>query len=201
MFRHSKSQNTGHPPGRNGVMMAALFAVALGLTGCGGTDRAPIASQVTVAEYPLQPGDRVGVPVFGQDELKTEATIPPDGRLEIPLIGPIEAGGKTVAELRDDLTVRLNDAYLVDPQVTIEVLKYRPISVLGEVTRPGRFEFEPGMSVQDVVALAGGFSRRAEEDEVVLTRRFAGSEPIEQTALRTTALFPGDVIRVRRRWF
>lgn len=182
-------------------MAAALFAVALGLTGCGGTDRAPIASQVTVSEYPLQPGDRVGISVFGQDDLKTEATIPPDGQLEIPLIGPIEAGGKTVAELRDDLTVRLNESFLVDPQVTIEILKYRPITVLGEVSRPGRFDFEPGMSVQDVVALAGGFSRRAEEDEVVLTRRFAGSEPIERTALPTTALFPGDVIRVRRRWF
>lgn len=201
MFQHSRSNDIWHRSGRTGALLAALCAVALGLSGCGGTDRAPIATQVTVAEYPLQPGDRVGISVFGQDDLATESTIPPDGRLEIPLIGPVEAGGKTVAELRDDLTVRLNDGYLVDPQVTVEVLKYRAISVLGEVTRPGRFEFEPGMSVQDAVALAGGFSRRAEEDDVILTRRFAGSEPIERTALPVTGLFPGDVIRVRRRWF
>jgi polysaccharide export outer membrane protein len=181
-------------------LITSTLAVFL-LAACGGPDRAPIETRMTLAEYPLQPGDRIMISVFGQDDLKTEATIPTDGRLEMPLIGLVEAGGKTVAGLRDDLTTLLNDGYLVDPQVTIEILKYRLISVLGEVTRPGRFDFEPGMSVQDVVALAGGFSRRAEEDEVVLTRRFAGAEPIERTALPTTALFPGDIIRVRRRWF
>jgi polysaccharide export outer membrane protein len=89
--------------------------------------------------------------------------------------------------------------YLVDPQVSIEVLNYRPFYIIGEVNNPGSFEYVNGMTVINAVALAGGFTYRADQDDIVISR--GGSSGPEVQAAPDTQVLPGDIIEIQERFF
>jgi protein involved in polysaccharide export with SLBB domain len=182
---------------------AVLLALAAApLAGCafGPDDAPPPPTPPPLDRYALAVGDRLSVRVLGQPGFAVEADIFEDGRIEVPFVGGVPAAGRSVVELRDDLTRRVNRDFVIDPQVSVEVLRYRPFFVLGQVNAPGRFDFAPGLDAREAVAMAGGFTRRAETGSVFLIRRIDG-RPAELEVSLDTRLFPGDTLRVERRWF
>ncbi len=147
--------------------------------------------------YRLGPGDRIRVTVFGQPDLSGEHTVDGEGYIVVPLAGAIAAAGLTTHQLADEIARRLQSSgFLVDPSVIVQLVAYRPIYVLGEVDRPGSYEFREGMTVTNAVALAGGYTYRADRSAVTIERggcRFA--------AQQGARVAPGDVITVPERLF
>jgi polysaccharide export outer membrane protein len=94
----------------------------------------------------------------------------------------------------------LRSGYIRDPSVAVEVETYRPFFILGEVAAPGQYPYVPNMSVESAVAIAGGFSPRAQRDRVTLTHT-GNSGPSRAEVPLGTPLSPGDTILVGERWF
>ena len=122
------------------------------------------------------------------------------GSITMPLIGSVPARGRTPAGLASEITGRLRNGYIREPSVAVEIEAYRPFFILGEVAAPGQYPYVPNMSVETAVAIAGGFSPRAQRDRVTLTHTdHSGSSRF--VVPLGSALGPGDTILVGERWF
>jgi len=176
-------------------MLAALAS----LWGCGvnSVDLPPPPAERPV--YRLVSGDKVSVQVFGQPEQSGQFEVNADGNLSLPLIGAVPARDRSVAEVTDDLRSRL-DRFIVNPRFNVDVVTYRPVFVLGEVKNPGGYAYAVGLTVQQAVALAGGFTYRAITDKVVLTRK-TDAGPREYGVEPSDIVAPGDTLEVRQRLF
>ncbi|MGH6880352.1 MAG: polysaccharide biosynthesis/export family protein [Hypericibacter sp.] len=157
-------------------------------------------AQATSDQYHLGPGDKVRVTVFGDDQLSGEFQVDANGAIAMPLIGEVDARGRTTTELATTVTEKLSKDYLKDPKVSVEVIDYRPFYILGEVRNPGSYPFVNGMRVMNAVALAGGFTYRAREGHMKINRDIDGQVQ-ELEADQTTVVLPGDVIEVPERFF
>lgn len=166
--------------------------------GTASTEEGGVAAQIT--EYLLGPGDRLTVTVFGQPDMSGEFEVDGSGQLTLPLVGTVDAGGLTVAGLTESLTDRLARDFLVDPQVSVEVLNYRPFYILGELKSPGSYAYVAGIDVRQSVAIAGGFTRRAWTSEVTIVRETRDGRRKFVAPLDAIVL-PGDTIVVTRRVF
>jgi polysaccharide export outer membrane protein len=153
-----------------------------------------------IHSYRLGPGDALRVTVFRHEDLSGEFTLDGDGYFAMPLVGEILGGGRSARQLENEIEVALKSGgYLVEPQVSIQVLNYRPFYIIGEVNNPGSFEYVNGMTVINAVALAGGFTYRADQDDIVISR--GGSSGPELEAAPDTEVLPGDIIEVQERFF
>jgi len=174
---------------------------AAALSGCAYRDGPPIdVVQEPQGPYTLAAGDRLRIIVFGQDNLSNSYAVDGGGRISMPLIGIVQAGGQTTAQLERTIEARLRNGFLREPKVSVEVEQYRPFFILGEVTTAGQFPFVNGMTVQTAVAIAGGFGPRALRSQADITRQVNG-ELITATVPITFPVRPGDTILVRERWF
>lgn len=90
--------------------------------------------------------------------------------------------------------------YLKDPRVSVEVLNYRPFYIIGEVKKPGSYAYVSGMTVVNAIALAGGYTYRARENNILVTRA-TDPKNIKHPADHDTQVLPGDVIEVPERFF
>ncbi len=150
--------------------------------------------------YRLDAGDRLRVVVYGQEGLTNTYTVDAGGSITMPLIGAVRARGLTPAELAAAVTAQLKKGYLREPYVAAEVESYRPFFILGEVTAPGQYPYVPNMTVESAVAIAGGFTPRAQRSDVQLTRT-GGAGTQRATVPPGTVLKPGDTVVVTERWF
>lgn len=179
-------------------LMSARAVLAFALLAIPVMDARPVhAAESAPYEYLLGPGDKLRITVFGEDDLSGEFEVDGAGRMSFPLVGEVVAGGRTVRQFVTDLQSSLN-SYLRDPRVSAEVTNYRPFTILGEVQEPGSYPYKNGMSVLEAVGLAGGFTYRADEDEVEVKRNNTSAD---YPADETTKILPGDVIRVGERYF
>lgn len=180
---------------------ALLFSlVLLPLSAC--QTAAPSSIPVTEAasDYTLGVGDKVRITVYGQTELTNEYSVEPDGGISMPLVGTVGAAGYSTQEVKQAIIDRLQPDYLVNPQVSVEMIGFRSVYVLGEVQQPGKYEYVPSMTLQQAVAIAGGYTYRAQEDSADVTRHVKGAINTFPVDGRTI-LKPGDTILVKRRWF
>ena len=122
-------------------------------------------------EYYLGPEDVVQVWVYKEPDLSTTAVVRPDGKLSIPLIGELDAKGRTAVQLQDEIRQKLS-TYVEQPVVTVIVkeINYPKISVLGQVRKPDQYKIRQRLTVLDAIALAGGFTDYAKKDRVVVLR-------------------------------
>jgi len=157
----------------------------------------PVCAQ---ADYRLSVGDRVQVTVYGQDDLTGEYEIDDGGRISMPLIDKVVAAGLTLVQLEQAIHDRYKPDYLKNPRVSVEMLNYQPFYIFGEVNNPGRYEYERGMTVINAVALAGGYTHRANKDNVRI-ERVDGEDKAQIKAAANTVILPGDVIEVPERFF
>jgi len=164
-----------------------------------GTAATPV-KEAEEAEYALGSGDKLRVTVFGESDLSGEFVVDDAGFVRLPLIGEIVAKGRTVHQLEDDIAAKLGAKYMKDPRVSIEVLTYRPFYIIGEVNKPGEYPFVVNMSVLNAVAMAGGYTYRANESSVYI-RRKGDEDEKKYPADDTTKLAPGDIVHIVERWF
>jgi len=149
--------------------------------------------------YRLDSGDKVSLQVFGQAELSGQYDVGADGAVMLPLIGGLTVRGLTVEEASASAERRYAKL-MVDPRVSAYVAAYRSIYVLGEVNHAGTFPFSPGLRVQQAVAIAGGFTRRAITERVVLIRS-TPQGPQRYSAAPDDLIQPGDTLDIQRRIF
>jgi polysaccharide export outer membrane protein len=165
-----------------------------------GRDLAPLPDQAAAA-YHLGPNYVVRVITFGDQQLTAEFRVSDSGNIAIPLLGNIHAAGLSTRELESRIADQLVAKHLYkDPSVSVEIVTYRPIFVLGEVTRPGQYPYEPGMTVLTAVAVAGGFTYRAVDNYAAIVRQI-NAHPVEGRVARQTLVQPGDVISIFERRF
>src|SRR5689334_4548878 len=161
---------------------------------------APVAATVEDGPYSLDSGDKLRIVVFGQDTLSNTYTVDAQGMVSLPLVGAIGARGLTTSQLGGAIAARLRSGYVRDPSVAVEIETYRPFFVLGEVTFPCQSPYVPNMTVENAIAIAGGFTPRASKDKVTITRKVQG-EPSRFVLPLRYPLRPGDTIEVSERWF
>jgi polysaccharide export outer membrane protein len=152
-----------------------------------------------IREYIMGAGDKVKITVFGEEDLSGQFEVSSTGEVSMPLIGPVKAAGNTVSALENAIAGKLKEGYMKDPRVSVEVNSYRPFFIVGEVMKPGSYDYVNGMSVITAVALAGGYTYRADKDGI--TVKHGGRDGREAPAKEDTSLAPGDVIRVPERFF
>jgi polysaccharide export outer membrane protein len=152
-------------------------------------------------DYRLGPGDKVRVTVFNEDKLSGEFVVANNGDVAVPLIGDVKAGGLTPVAFQAAVQDKLTASGMVrEPKVSADVISYRPFYILGEVSKPGQYPYAIGLTVTKAVATAGGFTYRANDREVFITKEGASQEtPLSLTA--ASWIGPGDTIRVAERHF
>ncbi|MCJ2180020.1 polysaccharide biosynthesis/export family protein [Novosphingobium album (ex Hu et al. 2023)] len=168
------------------------------LMGCAATATRPLPS-VDLVEYRLAPGDRLRLDVFREEGFSGEYVINDQGMIGLPQVGDVQAAGKTLAQLRGELTATLRQDYVRNARISLDVVSYRPIYILGEVAKPGEYAYTGGMSVYALVAKAGGFTYRANEHVVWIRHAGEASETAYELTSGASVL-PGDTVRIGPRY-
>lgn len=188
------------------VARAARFGfpfvvTGVSLTGCSPGSDLPLIPQYDPASYTIGVGDRINVSTFGENQFQTSTRIPMDGNIVFPLIGMIKAEGLTPKELSQSVAASLKDHTIFsNAKVTVQVVEYRPISVIGEVEHGGQFPYQPGMMMLKAVAAAGGFSYRAFQDYAYVVRQEPNGAVVGRIRPQDYVK-PDDVIKVYERHF
>jgi polysaccharide export outer membrane protein len=156
----------------------------------------PVAPDATIA-YKLGVADKIRVAVYGEPALSGEFLVNADGSLALPLIGNIHAAGLSAPEVQAALEARYADGLLNDPHVGVEVLRYRPFFIYGQVLRPGVYPFSRNLTVLKAVSLAQGFTVRANRGKIYITTDGGN----ERRAKPDELIQPSDLIRVPGRNF
>jgi polysaccharide export outer membrane protein len=151
--------------------------------------------------YKLGSGDKIKLTVYGEDDLSGEYLVDGAGQIQLPLLGQVPAAGMTLHAFVSSVTnLFVSEGYLKHPRVSVEVENYRPFYIIGEVKTPGQYPYISGMNALNAIALAGGYTYRA-DDTVVYVRHNGSSNEVKDPADQTTKIGPGDIIRVGERVF
>jgi polysaccharide biosynthesis/export protein VpsN len=150
-------------------------------------------------DYVLGVGDKVKITTFGEPDLSGDFEVSSTGTISMPLIGAVQATGRTVSELQASIAAKLSQGYMKDPHVSLEVLGYRPFFIMGEVMKPGSYNYVNGMTVINAVAMAGGYTYRADKNDIKM--KHSTGDTKEEDVTETTIVHPGDVITVTERFF
>jgi polysaccharide export outer membrane protein len=178
------------------VLWLALIALCP-LAGCSpGSGLPEIATNPDVS-YHLGPGDSVLIRVLGADELNGQYTVQDDGTIRMLLIGAVPAAGSTADQVQATIEQKLKAGrFLTQPHASVAILSYRPYYILGEINGPGGYPYVSGMKVLSAVAAAHGFTYRANQNFVIITRNGEESRADIMSPIR-----PDDIIRVPERYF
>jgi polysaccharide export outer membrane protein len=153
------------------------------------------------ASYRLGSGDKIKITIYGEPNLSGTYLVNEEGYISFPLVEEVSVKDLTIIEARRILHAKLSDGYLIDPNIAIEVAEFRPIYVMGEVRNPGSFDFRTDMSVRNAVAIAGGFTYRANQKKIKVTRQLKGDDKAHIVLGKDDNVQPGDVILVEERFF
>lgn len=150
--------------------------------------------------YRLGTGDKLKVNVYGEDDLSGEFIVDGSGQVQLPLVGQIKAASLTVHEFVEEVQKILGEKYLRDPKVSVQIENYRPFYIMGEVNKPGEYPYENGLNVLGAVALAGGYTYRANDSDVYIRHNGSAAEVVSPASAQTR-INPGDIVRVPERLF
>ncbi|MFC3607943.1 polysaccharide biosynthesis/export family protein [Stutzerimonas tarimensis] len=153
------------------------------------------------SQYQLGSGDIISVSVYGEPDLSfNEIRLTDAGTFTYPFIGEVDASGKTSNEIQRLLTERLKDGYLMDPRVSVSIVNYREFYISGEVRSPGGYPYQPGLTLDRAIALAGGLTERASTRRISIVRGGDDSRQAEKATLNTLVR-PGDAITIDQGFF
>lgn len=160
-----------------------VFAAETGVTGR------------TTTDYQLQSGDIIRVQVFQEPDLDREISVSKEGAIVLPLIGKVSVKGRTLSVVEQTVRALYDKDYLVNPQVTVTVVKYqlRTVNVIGAVNTPQAIEYPPEqmLTLLDAISRAGGFSRLADRKKVRLTRSYSDGRPPENIIINADKIISG----------
>ena len=152
--------------------------------------------------YALDTGDKLRIVVFGQEGLSNSYFVDAEGKVTLPLIGPVSARGLATQQLAGAIAEKLRGGFIREPHIAIEVEVYRPFFILGEVTQPGQYPYIPDMTIETAVAIAGGLTPRAYRWAAKIDRPEPdGAMRGRLSASLLTRVHPGDTIVIKERWF
>lgn len=204
-----------------------LFIFTMFLAGCatsGGERASPVTpdmlklgKSIQASEYRIGVDDEIEVIVWRNDDLSVTVPVRPDGKISVPLVGDVAAGGRTPSEVARDIERGLG-RYIREPQVTVSVTDLRSheylarIRVTGAVETPSSMPHRPGMTVLDAVLESGGVTEFASGSKAKLYRRKADGttaiyairldQILDKGDLSTNVqLMPGDIVAVPERIF
>src|SRR5258706_11204069 len=157
-------------PGACLLLLAAVLDAAASSPAAKPAASVPPAASAP-AGYRIGPEDVLEIDVWSRPELARKVPVRPDGRISLPLVNDVQTSGLTPMELRDILLARLAE-YVTAPEVSVIVTEVRSfrVSVLGEVSRPGRFELKSQVRLVDALAMAGGLTQYASRSNIVVLR-------------------------------
>lgn len=150
-------------------------------------------------DYILGPGDKIAIQVYGESDLSVEALLGSNGKINYPFLGELVISGLTVKEVEALITQGLKNGYLVNPNVYAQVESYRPFYIHGEVKKPGAYPYNPGMTINQAIALAGGLTERASENKIFLFKENEKTKQIK--ANMDTKVAAGDTIKIDQGFF
>jgi protein involved in polysaccharide export with SLBB domain len=175
----------GFLSGQNTPGSVGTQATGAASTSAAGRSAFPPGGGASVpAGYVLSPNDYVGVEVFGEDDLRTNGRLNPEGNLSVPLLGSVHLAGLTLTQAASRLTELYGRDYLVNPKVNVMLLGYakRRFSILGQVGRPGSFEMPEsspgGIDLLEAIAMAGGYTRIAAPERITVRRQGPNGDQI-----------------------
>jgi polysaccharide export outer membrane protein len=196
------------------AVLFSLLSLAACATGGGSSSKPPEAVAAAVADYLIGVDDLVQVSVWRNPDLGITVPVRPDGKISVPLVGDIVAGGRTPAEVAADIQEKLG-AYVRDPQVAVILTELRSheylsrVRVTGAVRQPVSIPYRQGMTVLDAVLAAGGITEFAAPDRSTLYRRVEGGTSSHAVRLdhllnrgdlsTNYTVAPGDVITIPER--
>jgi len=190
-------------------VICGAVAAAVQLSGCGaGTNNLGPATQADIqataasasATPRFQGGEKIRISVFGESSVSGDYEIDPSGVVSLPLAGTVKAIGLTQAEFEQELAKKFRTEYLKNPKVTVTVLQFRPIYIVGEAEHQGEFPYKSGLNALTALALAGGGTYRANRN-YILIQHFGETGMKEYPQSSSTLILPGDLIRVPERYF
>ena len=161
----------------------------------------------------LLPGDLLSISVFGHPDLETQVRIPPEGILQVPLLDPMEAAGRTVPQLTRSLREADEEDFLTKADVSVSVVEFTPrrVYILGAVKKVGAYEIPVGkrLNLFQLLSLAGGFADMADRQNLVIIRKDGEREVVQRVDYRgmvrsagrgeeTLFLWPDDTVIVRQ---
>lgn len=186
-----------------GLVVSGL--TTMGVSGCAamvapGSNLPPLPAPPP-GPYLLGSGDQINLRIYDQSQLSGIYSVDDSGFIDLSLLGLIQAGGISPDQLATRVARALQAQQLIlHPSVAVEVSRYRPFYILGEVNTPGQYPYRPDMTVLTAISIAGGFTYRAEEDYAGITRD-TGSQAVQYRAPTNALAQPGDVITVFERRF
>jgi len=155
----------------------------------------------TLLEYALNAGDTIRIYVYGEPELTfDEVLIGQNGRIAYPFLGTLTVAGGTVNEVQKALINGLKPDYLIDPRVSVDIVKYRQFYVNGEVKSPGGIDFQPGLTLLKAISLAGGFTERANKKNITVVSD-SGAIGEDRRIKEHYIVQPGDIFTVNDAFF
>lgn len=161
------------------MLVLALFIASMTVNVAGAEEVA--AKDVGTKDYHLGAGDVLTIGVWGFEDLQgKELVVRPDGKVNFPLVGEVQAAGMSTEELTAKMTTGLSE-YVKNPQVTVNVFKFHTtrVYVLGEVAKPGMYELEKQHNLLDAIGIAGSYTKEAAKKKVTIIRKDQTGTPIK----------------------
>jgi polysaccharide export outer membrane protein len=177
--------------------MAFLPLLAILLAGCSSPPQTVRTPPETV--YHLDAGDEINITVSGEQDISMRFKLDSSGSINYPYIGKVTLKGKTADEVGNDIADRLRGDYLQAPMVTVSVTEFRKIYLLGEVQKPDGYAWEPGLTAEKAIALAGGFTDRADHHDISIRQAVSG-KLLNNVAL-DSAVEAGDTVIIGMSFF
>jgi polysaccharide export outer membrane protein len=150
--------------------------------------RATLNAPASAGEYRLAPGDHLAVVIYNEPQLSGDFIVDDGGKLLMPLLGAVPIGGLTQAEAQKLIQDRLADGVLVQPTVSLRIKEYRPVSIFGNVKKPGSYPFQFGLTVRAVIASAGGEGRLSELPSAAMSEYILADERVRLLEARRLGL-------------
>jgi len=181
-------------------MLVGLTFSLLGLA-------APAMSQVDSQEeadsaYLLGQGDKISIQVFDEPDLTMSAQVSESGVINYSYLGDIKVIEKTPQDIEREITALLQDGYLVNPSVNVSITEFRPFFINGEVRSPGGYPYQPGLTLDKAIALAGGLTDRASQRKMFILKAVREDQNEKAgKAKMQTKIAPGDIITIKEGFF
>jgi len=183
------------------LLRACCLGLALVSLACASAQTAPSAGEEAVLDdYRLGQGDQIGIQVFDEPDLTMESRVGSSGVINYSYLGNLEVKGKTAEQIEQEITALLEDGYLVNPAVNVTVIEFRPFFINGEVRSPGGYPYQPGLTLDKAIALAGGLTDRASARKIFVIRADDDDgEPVRVGMSEEIA--PGDIVSIKEGFF
>ena len=149
--------------------------------------------------YRLGAGDSIIIQVYGEEALTLETQVTNSGTINYPFLGALKLNGLTIKQVERLIYSGLKGDYFVEPNVYVGMVEYRQFYIHGEVNKPGGYPYQPGMTVNQAVALAGGLTERASEEKINISRE--DSKVTSERGSINSKINAGDTITIEQRFF